>query len=188
MMKKLMTGKIINSFLLGMVLSLIVQAARPGYKNIGDEMDKCELLLKIIEDVERSVPIRKEKIESIFGSGMKLAPSSNESFKFWDMHPNQLVRGIEFREITISTKNNDNSDPGMITMKIAHPCFSLVEMRVHFRNLKLVGTPHGHSLDEERTYEQELPWARMVIGFAERNPDCMSSIGFAPHKLAERHP
>lgn len=150
--------------------------------------DKYAALLQIIYDIEYSVPIKKDKIESIFDGKMILQSSGNKYYTFWSMRPERAVKGITFEEISISVKNHDDFDPGAITLKILKPCFSLPELKTYFKNLQWVGTPRGHSLDEEVTFTQELQWAQMVIGFAERNPDCLSSIGFAPHKLVERRP
>ena len=50
-----------------------------------------------------------------------------------------------------------------------------------YGNLTLTEAPRGRSPDEETKYEAKTGWGRLVFGFAERNPDCLSSVGFV-HK------
>jgi hypothetical protein len=66
----------------------------------------------------------------------------------------------------------------MLLLKVEGKCITKAELLQHFPNTTLFDMPRGRSLDEETSYTAEMEWGKMGFGFAERNPTCLSSVGF----------
>ena len=77
--------------------------------------------------------------------------------------------------------NNDDTDIGALTLNIVDSCIKLEEVKQRY-NLQMLGSPRGRSLEEKTTYGATTSWGRLVFGFAERNRDCLASVGFGINK------
>jgi len=56
-------------------------------------------------------------------------------------------------------------------------CVTLDDVHVYYPNTRIIGTPRGHSLDEETFWAVRYSWGRVAFGFKEANRRCLASVG-----------
>jgi hypothetical protein len=64
----------------------------------------------------------------------------------------------------------------------AKRCIDRAATLQRYGPLQLSQSPRGGSLDEETSFTRAELWGKISFGFAERKPDCLSSVVF-DHKL-----
>jgi hypothetical protein len=136
-------------------------------------------LWELVDYIGDNQPLRREKIEALFEIRLEKAGSSNEFWTFWDGVGGVLQNDVSVSRIYLGVKNNDDTNIGALTLDIVGSYVRLDELRQKY-NLELLELPRGRSLDEETTYGTSTPWGELVFGFAERNRECLSSVGFGP--------
>ena len=122
--------------------------------------------------------IARPSIERLAGVHLRLASETDVSnsyvgdgFRLKDV----AVTSLDYREATPANPLH----PGPILIVELHGgCISRDMVFDHYTNLRLFDAPHGHSLDEETSYSRVESWGQLRFGFAERSPDCLSSVVF----------
>ncbi len=138
-------------------------------------------LWQVIDQIGARQPIRREPVEQLLHTKLVSSDASNPYFTFWNNHadgPIALHDGTQIKGVELRTGNDDASAPGALTLTLAGTCVSRQDVKARFAGITLTGAPTGQSLDEETTFSTPTSWGELVFGFAERNPDCLSSIGF----------
>ena len=139
-------------------------------------------LWQVIDYLGNHFPLRLEKIEQIFQSTFSKLSASNQYFTFWEGNGGSLQEGVYVPRIVLGLRNDDIRYPGILTLNVSGTCVKLDEIKNKYGELTVVGLPRGRSEDEETKYEAQAPWGKLVFGFAERNPDCLSSVGLGPQQ------
>lgn len=176
-----------NSVMRWLVIGLLSWLAACGQK-VGLEpkeqkMDAREMTLwEVIDQLGSKTPLRREKVETLFKASFSKMESSNQYFTFWEGDGGSLQNGVRLPRIVLGVRNEDEKDPGMLTLNLSGTCVTLDEIKKRYGELAVVGYPRGRSEDEETKYEAKAPWGKLVFGFAERNPECLSSVGLGPNK------
>ncbi|MBR8316024.1 hypothetical protein KDW36_22865 [Burkholderia dolosa] len=137
-------------------------------------------LWDVIDRIGAHQPIRRESIEQLLHTKLTQSESSNAHFTFWsnrDSGPVTLRDGTQIDGIDLRTRNEPGAS-GDVTLKLTGPCISRSDVKARFGGMRLSGAPSGQSADEETTFTAGTVWGELVFGFAERSPDCLSSIGF----------
>jgi len=134
-------------------------------------------LWEVIDYIGDHLPLKRNKIESLFKITLKKSESSNQYWTFWESAGDVLQSDVHISRIVLGVQNSGDNDLGNLTLNITDSCIKLEQVKQKY-NLQLLGTPRGRSLDEETTYETATSWGRLIFGFSERNPGCLSSVGF----------
>lgn len=140
-------------------------------------------LWQVIDYLGSHVPLRLEKIEQLFELTLSKLDSSNPSVTFWEGRDGFLQNNVRVSRIVLGVRNNDEQDPGMLTLNVSDKCLKLDDIKNKYGELAMAGAPRGRSEDEETTFEaKKILWGKVVFGFAVRNPDCLSSVGIGAKK------
>jgi len=169
--------------MIGIASLLVACGQKNGLENKEQKMTAREMTLwQVVDYLGNHLPLRLEKIEQLFQSKFSKLDASNQYFTFWEGDGGSLQGGVTAPRIVLGLRNNDIKDPGMLTLNLSGTCVKLDEIKNKYGELTIVGVPRGRSEDEETKYEAQAPWGKLVFGFAERNPDCLSSVGLGPQK------
>jgi hypothetical protein len=132
----------------------------------------------LIEKLRQSKSFDQAAVEDAIGR--KLVPASeNSSFSFFE------AKDIPFGEQTISlvdyrspVSTSATAGP-LLNLTLAGSCLKKSAIEARYGPLSVTNAPRGRSLDEELGLSRVEPWGTLSFGFAERNPDCLSSITFS---------
>jgi hypothetical protein len=67
----------------------------------------------------------------------------------------------------------------LLNVSVRGVCISKTDIARSYGPLRIIDVPHGHSWDEEFSLGRTERWGELSFGFAERRPDCLSSVSFA---------
>ncbi|MBN3745502.1 hypothetical protein G3N96_08645 [Burkholderia sp. Se-20373] len=168
---------IVATLLLAMSLG-VTPACSEGSKKMHTTVQLS--LWQVIDQIGAHQPIRREPVEHLLHAKLARSESSNEYFTFWsndDGAPIKLDDGTQIERVVLRTSNEGGAQ-GALTLTLSGHCVGRDEVKAHFAGMRIAGTPTGRSPNEETTFRSETPWGELVFGFAERNPDCLSSVGF----------
>jgi hypothetical protein len=144
-------------------------------------MTKQMTLWGVVDYMCDHLPLRREKIETLFKIMLEKSEASNELWTFWEGVGGVLLNDVNISSILLGVKNNEETNIGALTLNIVDSCIKYEHFK-NIYNLQILGSPRGHSLDEETIYESITSWGSLVFGFAERNRDCLSSVGIGVRK------
>lgn len=91
-----------------------------------------------------------------------------------------LKDGVRVSRVLLRTSNTDKNTPDVITLHLSEKCMTLDDVKSRYGNVSMTGAPRARSDDEETSYEASGTWGKLVFGFAQRAPNCLSSVGFLP--------
>jgi hypothetical protein len=139
-------------------------------------------LWQIIDTLAQQIPFSKQKVEAVLSTPLVETVSQfNNLFRFYESQPVELADGVVIATNDLSLKIS-GKDPGLLGLQTSGTCITVKQLEARYKHLRIVGTPRGHSLEEETTVAQEMPWGTLTFGFKDRKPDCLSSVGFEPKK------
>ncbi len=137
-------------------------------------------LWQTIEMLAAQVPFSAAKIERIVPTRLvETEASIGRSSRFLGGTPVRLADGVEFSRIDLRLRR-EGTHPGFLVLDLQGRCVPLDEVRQHYADLRITGTPGGHSRDEATSYSAVLGWGALSFGFLERNPECLGYVAFDP--------
>ena len=139
-------------------------------------------LWQVIDSLAQQIPFSKQKVETALSTPLfETDNTANDLLHFFKLQspPVVLAEGVIISDVNLRIRRR-GGHPGLLGLDIGGACITLEQIRVRYDQLKSTGHPRGGSLDEKWYYAQELPWGSLSFGFAERNPDCLASVGFGP--------
>ncbi|MCA8052257.1 hypothetical protein [Burkholderia arboris] len=168
---------IIAPLLLAMSLG-VTPACSEGSKTMHTTVQLS--LWQVIDQIGTHQPIRREPVEHLLHTKFARSESSNEYFTFWsngEGGPIALDDGTQIERVVLRT-SNEGDTRGALTLTLSGRCIGRDDVKARFAGMRVAGAPSGRSPNEETTFRSETAWGELVFGFAERNPDCLSSVGF----------
>ena len=137
-------------------------------------------LWQAIEVLAQQVPFTKAKVETVLSTPLHEKRRSTHT-TFLEGDGVGFVDGAQVTKVDLRLGNAAN-DAGFMVLELDGACITLEQVRNHYSNLEITGTPRGHSLDEATSHSAFLSWGKLSFGFAERNRDCLAWIAFDPKK------
>ena len=158
---------------------------------IGKQWKEAEMkqlsttLWQTIDTLAQQIPFRRAKVERTLGIALSASDPRQfviqPSFQPLEGGPVRLADGVVI-DIDLRVRQEE-SHPGFLVLRVAGTCIGLDAVRAHYATLRVTDHPRGRSWDEVTSYTTVLPWGELSFSFAERNPDCLSSVAFAPNGL-----
>jgi hypothetical protein len=150
-------------------------------KDIVTQTDRT--LWQVIDALIQQIPFTRKKVETVLA--IQLIDTQQTVNPFFDFYESpaviHLAEGVVISEVDLRIKR-EGPHPGILHLEIGGICITIDQLEARYGTLKIISTPTGHSLEESFTYAPDLPWGKLYFGFKERNPDCLSGVGFAPKK------
>ena len=145
-------------------------------------------LWQTIDTLTEQIPFRRAKIERAFETKLFVGDPRQfviqPSFEPLEGGPVGLADGVVVEMIDLRVRPEE-SHPGFLVLRVAGTCISLDEVRARYGTLAITDRPRGRSLDEVTSFTTIQPWGKLTFSFTVRNPDCLSSVAFAPKGLKE---
>ncbi|WP_076070849.1 hypothetical protein [Sphingomonas montana] len=135
----------------------------------------------LIQRIRGAGHIDRPAVEAITGAALKPTTATNsfQSYAADGILSGTLVLSVELRE----PKPGSNATAGpLLLLRIVKGCPARKDVVAHYAPLAISQTPRGGSLDEETSWSRKEPWGQLSFGFAERAPDCLSTVVFAFEK------
>lgn len=139
----------------------------------------------LIAEVRAAPSLSRLRLEAI--AGVQLAPQpGTDAFAFYTTETRTsdgASLAFDYRE----PRPGGGATAGpLLSISIQGVCVSKVEVERRYGPLEITGVPHGHSLDEQLSLSREERWGELSFGFAERRPDCLSTVSFSYAPKAAR--
>jgi len=151
--------------------------------------ESSKTLWQTIDALAQQIPLTQEKVErvldiTLFDTDPRTLVFQPTSFRPLEGGPVVLANGVVIENVDLRVKYVEN-DPGFLVLNFAGTCVHLDAVRAHYDGVRITATPRAlsafHSLDETTSHSTMLSWGKLSFLFAERNPECLSSVVLAPH-------
>jgi hypothetical protein len=135
-------------------------------------------LESLIEKLRQSKAFDQAAVEAALGK--KLMPTSqNSSFAFFEAKDVTVgAHKLSLADYRSPISASATAGP-LLNLMVSGPCLKKSAVQAKYGPLSVTNAPSGRSPDEELGLSRSEPWGTLSFGFAERNPDCLSSITFA---------
>jgi hypothetical protein len=141
-------------------------------------MNQDMTLWTLIEKIAKSIPPNRDRVEHLLNVKLAIEEQYNEYCTFWKGESKMSVNAVQITSALLRLNNKHAGKDEMLWLTVEGKCVSKAEVFQRFPNMHIVNAPTGHSINEETTYASERVWGDISFGFAERNPTCLSSVGF----------
>ena len=135
-------------------------------------------LAAIVADLRHGSALDRARIEKAAGARLSLL-SENDAFSFYggrSRTADHVAVELDFRE----PRPGGGATAGpMLNLMLTGGCQTRPEVEKAFGPLHVAGVPTGRSEDEELSLTRSEPWGRLSFGFADRTPECLTTITFA---------
>ncbi|OWQ48351.1 hypothetical protein CDL60_07185 [Roseateles noduli] len=88
--------------------------------------------------------------------------------------PVRLADGVILDEAFLRVSKREPAAWGLV-LTLAGSCIPRTDVLRRHNGLEITGFPRGGP-NEETSWSRREPWGKLAFGFAERRPDCLSSI------------
>lgn len=156
------------------VLAMSSQGCAKGM-NVAHPLTKIDQLIAGVRDGR---PIDRGTVQGALSVTLPLI-SENPAFRTYrndQVRLDALSASVELREPVAGGTATAGS---LLIIKILDGCPRKSDIEARFAPWTVTNTPRGQSLNEETNWSRKEPWGKLSFGFAERAPDCLSSITFS---------
>lgn len=133
----------------------------------------------VIKALRSAGDLDRAAVEHATGATLA-ATSENAAFAMFEGHD------VKLDDVTLGFIDLRHPKPGetatggaLLNLRITHGCPKRAAIEAKYGPFQITGVPRGRSLDEETSLSREEPWGRLSFGFAERTPDCLTTVTFA---------
>lgn len=154
------------------------------YKKGSQIMEPNMTLWQTIDAVAQQIPFTRSKMESVLLTQLVEKDTSrvaipNTAFQFYVGGPIKLADGVVIGNVDLRIRHRAGH-PGFLVLQLNGECIDLGTVRKYYGSLKITDRPRGISPEEVTSYTTVLHWGELSFSFKERNPNCLSSVAFAP--------
>ncbi len=140
-------------------------------------------LWTLVDDLPTRTPFDKEKIEQALRIVLiQDEEITNEYFTALKGGPVHLAQEVEIEAVSFRVSAKEPTEKWLLNLTAAGKCVARSDILARYPRLEITSAPRGRSLDEQTYYSSKESWGKVSFGFAERNPECLSSVLFAGPK------
>lgn len=137
----------------------------------------------LVDDLATRTPFDKEKIEQALRIALTQDEQiTNEYFSALKGGPVSLAREVEIEALSFRVSVKESTEKWLLNLTVAGQCVARSDVLARYPRLEVRNSPRGGSPNEETSYSRKEVWGKVSFGFAERNPDCLSSVLFSGPK------
>lgn len=135
------------------------------------------VISQIVEQVRAAQRLDRPLVEKLIHAPIDKTSGTAffETYEAKDVALSGLSANIELR---MPIAGSGATGGAILTMRIIHGCPRRSEVEARYKPWTIANIPHGRSLDEETIWSRTEAWGDFAFGFAERDPDCLSSVSF----------
>lgn len=133
----------------------------------------------VVNYLPTRLPFAKESVEKSLNVVLIAKATGNDVFTFFEGGPVPLADSRRLEKIDLRIRR-EQPHPGFLMLSVAGSCIPREEVLDRYKGLSITSVPRGRSPDEQTYWSREDAWGWIRFGFAERNPDCLSSVVFDP--------
>lgn len=142
-------------------------------------MSQDMTLWTLVGKIAKDIPFNKDRIEHLLNVKLAIKEQSSEYYTFWDGESKMSVNAVRIKSAFLRLNNKLGGTNEMLLLNLEGKCIAKAEILQHYPNITLFEMPRGRSLDEVTTYVTgDMGWGDISFSFAERNPACLSRVGF----------
>lgn len=135
-------------------------------------------LWELVSSVEQQMPLTISKVESLLGERFQQTDQT-PAYVLLASKGTPLRDGLTVARATLMLRPSlQFEDKSGLALELEGACVSLAQVRERFGELRLIQSPRGRSLDEATAWAVQRPWGHLTFSFTERQPDCLSQVGF----------
>lgn len=136
---------------------------------------------RIVGQVDRAKAIDRVTVEKITGTKLSQSAENNNylTYQSNNVQADTLKLSVELRE---PNRNGDPTNGSLLILRILSGCPARSVVEARYTPWTISNVPRGGSLDEETSWSRRETWGKLSFGFAERSPDCLSTIVFDANK------
>nr|WP_297382685.1 hypothetical protein [uncultured Roseateles sp.] len=140
-------------------------------------------LWTLVDYLPTRAPFDKEKIEQALRIVLiQDEEITNEYFAALKGGPVHLAQEVEIEAVSLRISNKEPSEKWLLNLTVGGKCVARSDILARYPRLEITNHPRGRSPNEETSYSSKELWGKVSFGFAERNPDCLSSVLLAGPK------
>jgi hypothetical protein len=166
---------------------IIIAAAcvwQPGqaYAKSGKDQKMSQELKSVqnlLGQIRPAAPFTLSSIADIFNTRLS-EKNRNQYFAFFEADNSVSDGGLKIEKVDFRVRIDGDPHPGFLVVRIGDACVKKSDVLNFYDKLTISEIPRGRSLNEETHYSLNDEWGKVSFGFAEKNPDCLSSIVFDP--------
>ena len=132
---------------------------------------------QIIADLQIAKKFDRATIERVTHSTLVPTSETNsfQTYQAKGIKGNSLTIDLELRE----PKEGSSATAGpLFVIHVVQGCPRKSDVEARYSPWKLTDVPRGGSLDEQAYWTRYETWGELSFGFAERAPDCLSTVAF----------
>ncbi|ALV06032.1 hypothetical protein [Roseateles depolymerans] len=140
-------------------------------------------LWTLVDDLPTRTPFDKEKIEQALRIVLiQDEELTNEYFTALKGGPVSLAREVDIEAVSLRVSVKEPTEKWLLNLTVAGKCVARSDVLARYPRLEVTNAPRGRSPNEETSYSRKELWGKLSFGFAQRNPDCLSSVLFTGPK------
>ena len=144
-----------------------------------DTMKQADMTLwQAIDALAQQIPFSRKKVETLLSTHLE-EKSGTTSWNFFEGPGPKLSEGAIISNIDLRLRLNSEGQ-GFLVLEIGGACVTIDQIKAHYENLRITGSPRGGSLNAQTYYSKTLPWGELSFGIKEENPRCLFSVIFRP--------
>lgn len=140
-------------------------------------MDDVAAIDRLVEVVRTAGTLDRVTVERMAGKDLRQTLDTGyfKTFEATGVEVGPLKMSVEFRD---PVKGSGATAGGLLVMHVIEGCLRKAKVEAHYAPWTLTNAPRGGSPDEEASWSRFESWGKLSFGFAESNPDCLSTIVF----------
>jgi hypothetical protein len=160
--------------LLAVIAAPLVGGCQAEGKTMAESMNAID---HIVEQVRAAGRVDRPLAAAIVHVALRKTADTGyfETYEATDIKLGDLAMTAELRS---PVEGSGATAGALLVLRILKGCPSKADVEARYAPLKIANIPHGRSPDEETNWSRDEPWGHLSFGFAERAPDCLSSITF----------
>lgn len=135
-----------------------------------------QTLWQVIETVGHQMPLTRDALEQVLATKLVLVEEDSNG-RFWTGGNIELGNEVRIAEATLVIRHEPPHRVGS-TLHLEGACVAREEVKSRYPDLRIVGHPRGHSLQEVTAYGSTQPWGDLTFAFREADPDCLAYVSF----------
>jgi hypothetical protein len=147
-----------------------------------EKMDSKVKFWELIDALEKSRPFRKENVEALVGTDLKIE-SENMSHIYYLSEQENGKSAVGIVNVDLRVRKNDPAHQGFLLIELSGAPVTPEDVLKRYPDAWIQGPtagppPQGFPDDAETAIWVQRDWGQISFGFALKEPENLNSVGF----------